>query len=462
MKKASVTVFISWIMVCLLGLITAVSQVVKYQNMKVVARMRESNAIHSTFGEYSKNLYKYYGVFAIDGSYMGETYSEENILDRYGYYGGDKDKVKVESLQLITDNGSAPLLESILEYMESQSVVGVLEELLGQADTWDQIQLGEDKVDESVDELTGVKEKLETDSSDTGEEEGQKETNVLQDFEGFDFDIIYPIISKSVQVSDANIDVEVLPSRRELNSGYGTGYEKELNETTSKMLLAEYIYDIFPSQMKAEEEEQEGTASTDVLQYQMEYILEGKSSDEANLKGVIHKLLLLRTPINYACLLTDTIKQAEAHVLATSLSVASGAVVPEGVIYQALLWAWSYCESIVDVKSLVEGNKIEMVKTKDDWQFGLASIFTFTSNDIGGANQENGLNYQEYLKILLYLESRDGLIDRTADMIEHNIQKHYEEDTFYIDNCVTRIQLDVTTEIGGGYRYQFPIKYGYR
>ncbi|WP_278320651.1 DUF5702 domain-containing protein [Faecalimonas umbilicata] len=91
------------------------------------------------------------------------------------------------------------------------------------------------------------------------------------------------------------------------------------------------------------------------LSYEMEYILEGKESDQQNLEAVVKKLLLMRSGANYLYLLTDAGKQAEAETLAVSLSTAIALPVLTGLVKQAILVAWAFGEAVMDIRALLDG-----------------------------------------------------------------------------------------------------------
>ena len=46
------------------------------------------------------------------------------------------------------------------------------------------------------------------------------------------------------------------------------------------------------------------------------------------------------------------------------------------VVKHATLLAWAYGESVVDVRALVKGKKVPVVKTADSWQLQLANLIT--------------------------------------------------------------------------------------
>ena len=58
---------------------------------------------------------------------------------------------------------------------------------------------------------------------------------------------------------------------------------------------------------------------TGALDYELEYILEGKASDRKNLEAVVKKLMLLRFVPNYAYIQTDAAMKAEAEAMALTL-----------------------------------------------------------------------------------------------------------------------------------------------
>lgn len=107
------------------------------------------------------------------------------------------------------------------------------------------------------------------------------------------------------------------------------------------------------------------------LDYQMEYILAGKSSDRENLKTVVNRLLILRETANFLYLLTDSSKKAEAEALAMTL--AAVILFPElkDLIKLSILIAWAYAESVNDVKILLEGGKVPLGKDSMSWNMSL-------------------------------------------------------------------------------------------
>lgn len=81
------------------------------------------------------------------------------------------------------------------------------------------------------------------------------------------------------------------------------------------------------------------------LDYEVEYILEGKGSDRENLEAVAKKLLLLRFAPNYGCILGSAGMRAQAESLALTLCTAAALPMLTGAVTQVLLLAWAFGES---------------------------------------------------------------------------------------------------------------------
>lgn len=175
-----------------------------------------------------------------------------------------------------------------------------------------------------------------------------------------------------------------------------------------------------------------------VAKCEMEYILKGKSNDYDNLEAVINEMIWLRMPINYAYLLTDTEKKSEALTMAAAICTATGTSGLIEVVKYLLLGCWAYGETLYEMKGLLAGEKIAYIKTKDNWNTELKKMFSS-----GKAKQAvNGLDYEEYLMLLLAGRNGDKLntaYARMLDMMELNLQK--EDPDFYISNCVGQMTI---------------------
>ena len=225
-----------------------------------------------------------------------------------------------------------------------------------------------------------------------------------------------------------------------------------------KLLFDEYVIGRYTSAVTEEESDEKNRT----LDYEIEYILSGKSSDKENLESVLFRIFLIRMALNYTFLLTDTEKQGQAEALA--LAVAALLLVPEAVegIKQLVIIAWAAGESVTDLRTLLSGKRAALVKTADNWQTSLASLFTLGEEDsMEGMDEQEGVYYKDYLRILLFLENANDVTMRALDRIEENLRTQQKLRSFHADQCVTRLKMDNTITLYDSLIYQFPVYFGY-
>ncbi len=175
-----------------------------------------------------------------------------------------------------------------------------------------------------------------------------------------------------------------------------------------------------------------------VMACEVEYILKGEKSDYENVEAVIEELTWWRMPMNYAYLLTDTEKKAEALTAATAISIVTGTEPFVEVIKYLLLGCWAYGESLQEMKVLLEGEEIPYVKTRQTWYTDLESLAPVKAVE----KSERGLSYEDCLTLLL-LKKRGNVLNagyaRMLDVIQLNLNQTYK--TLRISDCVGRFKL---------------------
>lgn len=157
-----------------------------------------------------------------------------------------------------------------------------------------------------------------------------------------------------------------------------------------------------------------------ILQYETEYILGKKSVDKDNLKEVVSRLIALRFTMNFSYIICDIEKKQECLAMATAFLGFTGV---HGIIKMGeylLLAAWAYGEAVNDVKILMNEGTVSFVKNEKEWKTKLEDI---VSKSITKKTPDNdaGLNYNEYLQLLLFLENKEKKIFRTMDIMELNM-----------------------------------------
>ena len=79
-----------------------------------------------------------------------------------------------------------------------------------------------------------------------------------------------------------------------------------------------------------------------------------------------------------------------------------------------------------------------------------------TEEDTGdGADVEGGMDYKDYVRMLLFLEDKGKLTVRTMGVIEKDMQTVYRQPSFRIDYCVGRMEVDTVCKLRRGISYRF-------
>lgn len=181
-------------------------------------------------------------------------------------------------------------------------------------------------------------------------------------------------------------------------------------------------------------------AEQHALLYELEYLLSGKNSDEENLSSALHQLLAIREGLNFIHILSDGAKRAEARTLAmtiTGLAVVSPLVL---VTTFFVMSVWALGESIMDVRGLLAGRKVPLIKSSEDWSLGLNQLLEMGSQkDSGTGGGDTGLGYRSWLKILLFLDNIVLQEYRMMDVIQQNLCQNQRN--FRMKHMVYKVKL---------------------
>lgn len=411
--KGEITAFMALLFILMLSVVGALIQSVNHQIAQNRRRADILMALESTFAEYHSDLLNQYEIFARLGC------TEDVLNNRMAYYGATNTTHSIKQIQLLTDYDGAPFYEQAVWYMKDW--LG-MEDMSGgfgvDLSMEDADKLDEKEFSNSL-ELKGLLEK----------ENAQlpPENNPIESVKNLkNKPLLSLLLSNQEKLSNRSITPENLPSHRVLQKGEFT---KEIqNGTADKVFFVAYIVEHFSN---VRDEERQAS-----LLYEQEYLLGGMASEQENLEAVCKKIMNIRTVSNYTYLLTDSAKQAEAEAMALTLcSLISLPAITE-VVKHAILFAWSYGESIVDMRVLLKGNKVPLVKNSDSWQLQLSNLAALgTENEITNEkDMESGLAYQDYLKGLFLLETKETLSMRCLDLIEINLH-------IKTDQCMTKVEI---------------------
>ena len=255
-------------------------------------------------------------------------------------------------------------------------------------------------------------------------------------------------------VLDGSDQVSLASLGRSLQRSKGQQDETFLQEVYRRVLCTEYAL-----RYTAAKAEAEGRSAGAGLQYETEYIIAGKKEDPANLAAVAQRLLLLRGALNLTYLLQNSSSQEALHLAAAGLSAALGGWIPSGLMTVLLMVVWAMAEAVCDVRALLAGRQIPFWKDAASWKLAFEHLWTLLDDGfVTGMDRADGMNYQEYLRLLLYLVPTEEMCYRLMEVAEENLRA--ERKTFCIDQgwCQAKVVL---TGRAAGISMDRQIIYGY-
>lgn len=480
-KKGTITVFMSLIGVLFLSLLCTTIESARMQGCRAKAAAALDLGMFSVMGQFERELLERYDVFFLDGASGGSSYSMEQVnqeLSEFMEYNVDPNKgrllkgfdpfsirmtgTEVTGVSLATDDNGAAFYQQAVGFMRENFPTEVLSALLERRSDGERLEEAAELYEKRDEVVAGQLEELEQQQKELE----QRQEAERQQAEAAGQEIIQPeteekpelpasknpllVIAKIKQkglmklvlgekaVSEKALPSES-PSKRSRKKG-SLAVEKKYSGLTSDLIFQEYLFERFSL---FTDEEKEG-----VLDYELEYILCGKNSDEKNLKSVINRLLLLREGANFLFLASDTASMESARAVAALLV---GMIPIPGlatVTAYALLLAWAYAESLLDLRELMAGGKVPVLKNQDSWRLDLMSIPDLMEILEGtDGSSENGLSYAGYLQILYTLGSRSKYPMRALDMVEGYMRQRPATADFRIDHAICKIETSANYTI---------------
>lgn len=260
----------------------------------------------------------------------------------------------------------------------------------------------------------------------TGIADPQKQNLLEQVQKLAELDLLALILPEGTQVSRGVIPTKGLPSLAH------AGENILADSIVERVLTDEYIDHFFTCFLS---EEKKNTA------YEREYMLGGRSTDEENLKAAAAKILAVREGLNLIHILSDSQKRGEAWELAAAITGVAGAVPLTGIVAFFVMTVWALGESIADLKALLAGAQIPLIKTREDWRLDLSGLLNLGEQGHLAENEHHGegMNYDGYLKLMLFMERAETLYYRIMDMIQVNIAANQQG--FFMEHCMFQAKI---------------------
>lgn len=480
-REGHITVFLSLILTLILSVVCTTIESARLQGVRMQIHNITDMGIYSAFAEYNRDLLDRYDLFFIDMGYGTEDGTIERVntriksfvefntnttkgleameLFRYSELWRTKvTNVTTDQHVLTTDHNAKAYYSQAITYMENKLGLSIVQGLIGQYNeeiVENQENFEAYKEDESnlQGEIDSAKEAYQAEyeaALEAAEEEDSEVEippkppevyNPADTIKGLQASPILELVMEDFSsLSSKRIrNLNLIASKRELKTGNGT-FEGKGNGAINKAIFNEYIFEKFPNFLTDDYD------TEDVLLYQAEYILGGKESDKANLEAVVNKLLLMREGVNFAYLITDSVKREAAAALAATIVGYLGPLAI-AALQVILLLSWAFAESVLEVRMLLSGKKVALIKNSTNWNLSLENLGNLSEVLDSGEEDEGGIDYEGYLKLLMFFSNHNNKIKRSLDLIEQNLQ--VANDKFRIDHCTQGFKTSIQYEAKG-------------
>ncbi len=199
------------------------------------------------------------------------------------------------------------------------------------------------------------------------------------------------------------------------------------------------------------------------LMYEKEYLISGKRSDEDNLNSVINKMLLMRTGVGFAYLVSDHESKSCAYAAATAIVGFTGMDALIRTTQYAILAVWAYEDACIDTSALINGYKVKYKKDSSNMNMRFSELPLFNREyilaKVNSWSNETGAGYGEYLQLMLAGTSESDKLYRAMDIIQYNLKK-YHSNLFSFQHAVYRVNVGLLCN--KPYRYSTESEYCYK
>lgn len=480
---AQLTVMAAMVLMVVISLITTCIKSSLQSGYYTVVKQSCRLSEESVFASYNNQLLKDFNIFALNKSdilnnklcsYINEnisSYSSDISLsdcafNTFSYmtdnegYGVEEQIVKAMEYGMYS-NVLDKEQQSILSGKEQENVQNDKEQEPVQADNERKyVRYGENLSEAQAysEQFMGDNENLKKeladmlDQSDDGEvqyEDRQKEQiNTSLNAAGQLYEYLKSGICEIVtegRISDKYIEIQELADEYIKNCDISfintdvikRSIEASRNEDTLKknVLSTEYVAKHFICYTDTSQGDNDRAGSSALLDYEMEYIIGGEHNDRKNVYKVINQLSVIREGVNLSYLISAQDKMSEAYMLAAALVGVTGCDLAVRLVQYIIVSIWAYAESIVELRKLLAGETIALIKNRDNWILQLSSLvdeklnlqslinnitsYEAVNNNKSDENgRDNSIGYKEYLKLLIMFMNKSDRNYRIAALME--------------------------------------------
>ena len=436
-KKGEISIYLSLVFTLIISLLITVISAARGVALQVVYECAVESALLSVFGEYNQELLDRYDVFFIDLSYLSNSPDPQNLEIRLNEYFEDNfhpengtsllfysdfldvtdTNVSLTEYELATDRHGEPFKKQVVEYMSNLVGVDDVKDMTNLISVWDSYSLDTEKFPQMQENAAESFASSEKDSWEQTVIKDKFKTFIMYDehaliLMGMDF---FKLSFETISVSDTLI-------RRDKEQGIGDMREFDF-DPTENIFFVEYIMNKMGNYLDQREDTK--------LKYEAEYIVFGQGADIMNMECMVQSLFNVRALEDYISLNLATDKVDSVRPIGEVLEPVTE--IPEPVITQTILLGWAMAEAVTDVRELIKGERVPLIKTSDQINVSIKGLISFLGNEVELNDEvteapvnENGIpnitvGYSDYLRVFSYALRSAYKVYRTMDMIEQDL-----------------------------------------
>ena len=152
------------------------------------------------------------------------------------------------------------------------------------------------------------------------------------------------------------------------------------------------------------------------------------------------RLLAVREVQNLAVILSSPHMVQQSYEIAVAIAglLANPPLIQ--IVQAAVVAVWALVESVLDVRILLDGKNVPVIKTEAQWQSRLGHLMD-ALGEAADASVQEGLGYEQYLLALVVLQSQKKLAYGCMDLMEASM--HQQEEYAYVrmDNMICTMKI---------------------
>lgn len=478
--KGYLTVWLALCLTLIVSLFVVLMDGARRNGGALEAECVAETGLQSIMAEYHRELLKQYNIFAIDISYGTAQCGKGNVeqhLKRYleknlfredifladffyrDFFALSLGKAELKGVSFLTDGGGAVFRRAAVDAIKNDVGLGLLKELQDWMRVIEVNGLEEKNAEEEKGRLDDRIESYNDRYIEVEKDQWEKfevinPTDALK--EKRSLGILKLVLGGEAQLSQETLRTEALIMNRMQQGVINQGNLEPVRLSEAEGLTERFLFQEYLLKYMGRYDRGKSDA---VLRYQTEYLVAGKDSDIENLRSVAGRICAIREAANLLYLLGD--EEKRTAVEGVSELACSLVMVPElaPILELTVFMGWAFAESVYDVKSILGGGRIPLIKDDDSWHYGLTAALWGSLEEETKAGE--GLSYADYLRIFMMLTDLDTLTGRAMNMVEADIRATAGNSAFRLDGCCVAVEADILIESKYGYRYEIKRRRSY-